>query len=91
MFSLLKNCIFNITFNSCLFLLLIIGIQNSSRKDKVNFFINETINLPISFIVGTSFITGSIIGTVKNGFNHIMYAYESIQQYNKKVTKIYIF
>ncbi len=61
---LLKNFICNITFNSCLFLLLIIGIQNSSKKSKINLLINETVNLPISFIVGSSFIGGSIIGSV---------------------------
>ena len=50
-------------FNSCLFVLLFIGIQNSSNKSKVNFLINETIELPISFLVGSSFIVGSIFGS----------------------------
>ena len=59
----LKKLLFGITFNSCLFFLLMIGIQNSSSKSKVNFLINETINLPISFIIGTNFICGSLIGT----------------------------
>ena len=58
-----KKLIFSITFNSCLFLLLIIGIQNSSSKRKVNLFKKETIALPISFIVGVSFITGSVTGS----------------------------
>ena len=58
-----RKLIFSITFNSCLFLLLIIGIQNSSSKRKINLFKNETIALPISFIVGVSFITGSITGS----------------------------
>ena len=58
-----KKIIFSVTFNSCLFLLLIIGIQNSSSKRKINLFKNETIALPISFIVGVSFITGSITGS----------------------------
>ena len=58
-----KKLIFLITFNSCLFLLLIIGIQNSSNIRKVNLFKKETIALPISFIVGVSFITGSITGS----------------------------
>ncbi len=43
-----------------------IGIQNSNKKSKVNFLINETIKLPISFIIGTNFICGSLIGTVLN-------------------------
>ena len=58
-----KKVIFSITFNSCLFLLLIIGIQNSSSKRKVNLFKKETIPLPISFIVGVSFISGTITGS----------------------------
>ena len=49
-------------FNSCLFLALFIGIQNSANKSKVDLLINETIELPISFIVGSSFIFGSLIG-----------------------------
>ena len=59
----LKKIFFAITFNTCLFFLLMIGIQNSSNKSKVNFLINETIKLPISFIIGTNFICGSLIGT----------------------------
>ena len=61
---LFKKIIISFVFNASLFLILIIGIQNSSNKGKVNFFINETITLPISFIIGTSFISGSLSGTV---------------------------
>ena len=64
-----KRLIFSITFNSCLFLLLIIGIQNSSSKRKVNLFKKETIALPISFIVVVIFISGSITGS----FLHIFF------------------
>ena len=63
---ILKKIIFALTFNSCLFLLLMIGIQNSSKKSKVNFLINQTVQLPISFIIGSSFIGGSIIGSLLN-------------------------
>ena len=63
---LLKKIIFALTFNSCLFLLLMIGIQNSSNKSKTNFLINKTVKLPISFIIGSSFIGGSIIGSILN-------------------------
>ena len=63
---ILKKIIFTLTFNSCLFLLLMIGIQNSSKKSKVNFLIDQTVQLPISFIIGSSFIGGSIIGSVLN-------------------------
>ena len=51
-------------FNISLFLMLIIGIQNSSSSKKVNFIFSETINLPISFIIGLSFISGSITANV---------------------------
>jgi len=63
MYGTFKKIIFSITFNSCLFLLLIIGIQNSSNKTTVNLFKKHTVALPISFIVGVSFITGSITGS----------------------------
>ena len=63
---ILKKIFFATTFISCLFLLLIIGIQNSSYKSKVNFLINETVKLPISFVIGSSFISGSIIGSLFN-------------------------
>ena len=40
------------------------GIQNSSTHKKVNLLISETIRLPIGFIVGLSFIGGSITGNL---------------------------
>ena len=60
----IKKLFFALIFNSCLFIALFIGIQNSSNKSKVNLLIDETIELPISFIVGTSFILGSILGNI---------------------------
>jgi len=68
--SLLKKLVLTISFNSCLFLLLIIGIQNSSAKSRVDFLIDKTIELPIGFIVGISFISGSISGSlITTNFN----------------------
>ena len=64
MLSLLKQLVFSITFNLSLFLLLIIGIQNSSNKKEVNLIINETIKLPVGFIIGLSFISGSLTGSL---------------------------
>ena len=58
-----KKLTLAVIFNSCLFLILLIGIQNSSNKSKVDLLIDETIELPISFIVGSSFILGSIFGS----------------------------
>ena len=63
MFLLLKKLIFAITFNSSLFILLMVGIQNSSNKTKVNLLIGESVKLPISFVVGISFIAGSLTGS----------------------------
>ena len=66
MFFLLKKLFFSTIFNSCLFVLLLIGIQNSSNKSRVNLLIDETIQLPVSFVVGSSFIIGSIFGSFLN-------------------------
>ena len=60
---LIKKLSLAVIFNSCLFFVLFIGIQNSSNKSKVNLLLDETIELPISFIVGSSFILGSIFGS----------------------------
>ena len=65
-----KKFFFTITFNFSLFLLLMVGIQNSSNKTKINLIINETVNLPISFIVGISFITGSLTGGILSSNFH---------------------
>ena len=59
---LIKKLFYAAIFNSCLFLILFVGIQNSTNKKRVSLLINETIELPISFIVGSSFILGSIFG-----------------------------
>ena len=63
MFHPIKKVIFNLTFNLSLFLMLIIGIQNSANKRNVNLIITDSVKLPISFIVGISFISGSLIGS----------------------------
>ena len=63
MFLILKKLMFAITFNSSLFVLLMLGIQNSSNETKVNLLIGETVRLPISFVVGISFIAGSLTGS----------------------------
>ncbi len=60
---LIKKLFLTVIFNSCLFIALFLGIQNSSNKSKVNLLINKTIELPISFVIGSSFILGSIFGS----------------------------
>ena len=64
MFRPLKKIFFTISFNTSLFLMLMIGIQNSSNTRKVNLILSETISLPISFIIGVSFISGSLTGSL---------------------------
>ena len=64
MLTLIKKVLFSLTLNSGLFLLLFIGIQNSSNRSKVNILIGETVSLPISFIIGVSFISGSFYGSL---------------------------
>ena len=67
----LQQLLFISSYNLSLFLLLMIGIQNSSIKKNVNLIITETITLPISFIIGVSFISGSLTGNlVKTNFNN---------------------
>ena len=62
MYVKIKGILFNTTINIIFFFLLLIGIQNSSNKAEVDLLIDETIALPISFIIGTSFISGSLLG-----------------------------
>ena len=64
MFLMLKKFLFIVLINMCLFILLIIGIQNSSKRMKINLLISETIELPVGFTLGTSFIVGSILGSI---------------------------
>tara|TARA_Y100001933_G_C18753787_1_gene461052 strand:+ start:56 stop:280 length:225 start_codon:yes stop_codon:yes gene_type:complete len=71
MMVIVKNILFTIFLNSGLFLMLIIGIQNSTVKKKVNLIFENTVNLPISFIIGVSFISGSISGTLST--NKLVY------------------
>lgn len=62
----LKKLLFVFTFNASLFFILMIGIQNSSIKKKINLLVGQTVSLPISFIVGISFISGSLTGNLLN-------------------------
>tara|TARA_B100000575_G_C22916271_1_gene531796 strand:+ start:583 stop:807 length:225 start_codon:yes stop_codon:yes gene_type:complete len=64
MIILFKKILYTIALNSALFLLLIIGIQNSSNRSKVKLLIGETVSLPLSFIIGISFISGSVSGSL---------------------------
>ena len=59
-----KKLFITFAFNTCFFLLLMIGIQNSSNESKVNLIIHETVKLPLGFVIGSSFISGSLLGSL---------------------------
>ena len=59
-----KKLFFLVFFNLSLFLMLMIGLQNNERKSRVNFLVDETVQLPIGFTMGISFIMGSLIGNL---------------------------
>ena len=61
---LVKKIFFVIILNSCLFIILITGIQNSRNRSKIDLLIDKTVSLPIGFITGTSFISGSLFGNL---------------------------
>ena len=65
----LKKLIFTIFLNSSLLIALIFLIQNSSNKTKVNLIFKDSVELPLSFILGTSFISGSFT----SGLINVMY------------------
>ena len=64
MLLLFRKLLFTVVFNFSLFLILIIAIQNSSQKNKVNLLIADTVSLPTSFIIGVSFICGSLTSSL---------------------------
>ena len=66
---LFRRLLITILINSLLFIFLIVGIQNSSNKKSINFLINKTIELPIGFIAGTSFLAGSLLGGILTSIN----------------------
>ena len=54
--------IYSLLINTFLLLFLLFAIQNSQEKKVTKIFNRETIELPISFILGTSFVAGSLSG-----------------------------
>ena len=64
MFFSIKKVIFSSIFNITLHIMLMIGIQNSGNKNKVNLIVSESVELPVSFIIGITFLSGSILGSL---------------------------
>ena len=54
--------IYSFLINIFLLFFLLFAIQNSQEKKVTKIFNRETIELPISFILGTSFVAGSLSG-----------------------------
>lgn len=63
MFQKTKLLLINTITNSLILILLFIGIQNSNKKNKVKFLYFESAKIPVGFILGISFFTGSTIGS----------------------------
>ena len=72
MFFRLKLLTLNIAAAIFLVLFLCLGSQNLAKKYSLNFLINETVELPTGFLIGTAFTFGLISGgltsvlTIKN-------------------------
>ena len=63
MFEKTKLLIINTLTNTIILILLFIGIQNSNKKNKVNFLYFESAKIPVGLILGISFFAGSTIGS----------------------------
>ena len=64
MFKIIQRSINPFLFNIMLFVFLFLSIQNSTNKQKIFFLNYKSIEIPLSFIVGSSFIFGSISSTI---------------------------
>tara|TARA_Y100001968_G_C19363743_1_gene721281 strand:+ start:62 stop:286 length:225 start_codon:yes stop_codon:yes gene_type:complete len=58
----LKLLTFNFTSFILLILFICLGSQNLDKRHSLNFIVNETVELPIGFIVGVSFAIGFLGG-----------------------------
>ena len=65
--------IYSVFLNLVLLTVLMIGIQNNHEKKTIDFLIFKTIDLPIGFIVGASFIFGSLSGNFYNSMIRISF------------------
>ena len=70
MYLTIRKLFFILALNFSMFLLIMIATQNSLEKRKVNFILGETISLPTGFIMGVSFISGSITSSILTFKSH---------------------
>ena len=64
MFKIIKKNINPFLLNIILFVFLFLSIQNSTNKQKVIFLNYKSVEIPLSFIVGSSFIFGSFSSNI---------------------------
>ena len=77
MLNKIRKLIFIFLYNISLFFILLLGMQNSSQKTQVDFLLFKTVTLPISFVLGVSFISGSLTGNLLTlNLNNEDYNYE---------------
>ena len=68
MFFKLKLITLNIGVAIFLMFFLCLGSQNLDKRYSLNFLINETVDLPIGFLIGTSFTFGIMSGGLTSTF-----------------------
>ena len=59
-----KIAILSIFSNTAIFLFVVLAIQNSNITKRIYFLNFKTVPLPVSFIISSSFIIGSISGSL---------------------------
>ena len=62
MFLRLQLLTFNIATAMLLIFFLCLGSQNLARRYSLNFIVTETVNIPIGFLIGSSFTFGLMTG-----------------------------
>ena len=62
MFFKVKLLTLNLASAILLIFFLCLGSQNLSKKHSIDFLINKTVDLPIGFLIGTSFTLGLMSG-----------------------------
>jgi len=60
--SKLSVLFLNLLVNFVMFSLLFLGVQNSNKKNSINFLSFQSVEMPLGFILGVSFIFGTTTG-----------------------------
>ncbi len=54
----------NLLVNFVMFSLLFLGVQNANKKNSINFLSYQSVEMPLGFILGVSFILGTNTGSL---------------------------